>query len=504
MRTTATHTKALSSCWLMDDAPSGASASTRRVARAGLWTIGGFCMGQVLRLASNLALTRLVTPEIVGLAMIVEFVRRLAALLGDVGIAPSIIQNKREDDAFINTAWTLQAVRGVILTLVTAALAVPFALLHHEPRLYWAIPVAGLTALLSGLWSTRLYVLNRGLHMRRIAMIEVLSKTVGFVVTLGWALYDPSLWAPLAGALALTLAKLVLSHAATFGPRLRFQWDSQAIKSLLRFGRWILLSTILGFMASNVDRVAFDHLEISRDELGVYAVATLILSAPTELLTYFALSLHLPLLSAVVRTGQPLAPAFARAQRTLQSLGGMMTAGLAAGAPAAVLLLWDSRYEQAGTMAAILAAGLWLGCLRMAYEMTLIASGRTYALALASTTKLAALVVAVPLGFRLGGFHGAIWGFALAETPRLVVAMLGTRGLALHGHAKGMAKGCAYAMAAGALAWGTSWGLNRAGIVGPGILGWLHVGLVFLAPTLVYAKDAHAVVQSLRANKNVS
>ena len=121
-----------------------------RTIRGTLWTTGGYGASQVIRLGVNLVLTRLLHPQMFGLMTLVNiFVQGLQGF-SDVGIGPAIIQSKRGDDpVFLNTAWTVQALRGLSLGAVATAIAWPVAKLYGEPQLFWLLPVAGLAAVRS-------------------------------------------------------------------------------------------------------------------------------------------------------------------------------------------------------------------------------------------------------------------------------------------------------------------------------------------------------------------
>src|SRR5258706_9299249 len=100
----------------------------RRVVSGSVWTIAGYGAGQVLRLAGNLVLARLLYPEAFGLMALVSVFLQGLAMFSDIGIGPSIIQSRRGDElAFLNTAWTIQVVRGIVLWVVSMAGAAPFA-----------------------------------------------------------------------------------------------------------------------------------------------------------------------------------------------------------------------------------------------------------------------------------------------------------------------------------------------------------------------------------------
>jgi hypothetical protein len=104
-------------------------SSAKQTARRGsLWTLGGYGVSQVIRLASSLILARLLFPEAFGLMALVNVFMQGLEMLSDLGIGPGIIQNKRgAEPKFLRTAWTLQIIRGFVLWGITLLLARPVA-----------------------------------------------------------------------------------------------------------------------------------------------------------------------------------------------------------------------------------------------------------------------------------------------------------------------------------------------------------------------------------------
>ncbi len=89
------------------------SSLQKKAIGASVWVIIGYGSSQCLRLISNLILTRLLVPELFGLMALVNTFIIGLNLFSDVGIRPSIIRSERgEDPLFLNTAWTLQVIRG--------------------------------------------------------------------------------------------------------------------------------------------------------------------------------------------------------------------------------------------------------------------------------------------------------------------------------------------------------------------------------------------------------
>ncbi len=89
---------------------------------------GGIRLIAGVRLATSVVLTRLLAPELFGIMVIFNSLKAGIELLTDVGIGQSIIYNRNaEDPDFYNTAWTLAAIRGVILWVLACAVTVPVA-----------------------------------------------------------------------------------------------------------------------------------------------------------------------------------------------------------------------------------------------------------------------------------------------------------------------------------------------------------------------------------------
>ena len=74
-----------------------------------------------------MVLSRLLFPEAYGLTAIVTVFMVALGMLTDVGLRDSIISNERGDDVdFLNTAWTMQVIRGLPTLAAVAACVARF------------------------------------------------------------------------------------------------------------------------------------------------------------------------------------------------------------------------------------------------------------------------------------------------------------------------------------------------------------------------------------------
>ena len=152
----------------------GASSDRPRLqARLG-WVSGSYGVVQLLRLLNNVILARLLGPSILGLMALVNSIRTGVELLSDVGIMQNIISSPRgEDPVFYDTAWTLQALRGLVLAIIGLTLSVPLARFFHFPQLAVILPVASLFFVFTGFDSTARPLVQKQLHVARLSVFDI-------------------------------------------------------------------------------------------------------------------------------------------------------------------------------------------------------------------------------------------------------------------------------------------------------------------------------------------
>jgi O-antigen/teichoic acid export membrane protein len=411
-------------------------AGVKKAALGGAaWTVIGYGGVQVLRFGSNLILTRLLVPRIFGLMALVNLFVIGLHMFSDFGILQAVVQSRRgEDPDFLNTAWTLQVVRGLGLWVCSGLIAWPVASFYGEPALAWLLPLAGATAAINGFNSTAIFMLNRRLARGRLVFLEVSRSAVSMGLVVGAllllrlgrpaagdvnpALRDWQLFALVMGNVAGSLYEAVVSYRLVPGLRHRFRWSRTASPELLHFGGWIFVSTACMFLASQADRLVIGKLSLN--VLGVYHLAGSLANMPTVLMVALAGQLVFPLYSRLLQSDQDIGASFARIHQVLAGFGALLVTGLICTGPTLIHCLYDARYRDAGWFLQLLSVVAWFAMLQNAGERILVARGHTRCLALAHAAKLAALPALLFAGFRAGGLTGMILGVAVAEVGRYV------------------------------------------------------------------------------------
>jgi O-antigen/teichoic acid export membrane protein len=393
--------------------------ATKKIAAQGAaWTVFGYGFSQGVRLVGNLVLTRLLLPELFGLmALIQTFITGLN-LFSDVGIGPSIIQNKRgEDPEFYNTAWTLQVIRGFGLWLCCLIIAWPIAKVYDNSQLLWLIPVVGLTTILSGFNSTALFVLNRRIALGKLTIFELGIQFISLTVMIVWAALSPTIWALVGGSLVSAFLKMTYSHWLIPEQHNYLTWNKQASRELFSFGRWIFVSTAMAFLAGQADRLILGKL-VSLELLGVYTIAFMFADLPRQVVGRLGSKLIFPLVSQHTNLPRSSLRAKILPKRRLMLLGlACLLTVLVSFGDVIIRILYDDRYDQASWMLPVLAIGIWPIALFQSINPSLLAIGKPFYGACGNSLKLVYMMIGLPIAFSLMGVLGAILVIAFNDLP---------------------------------------------------------------------------------------
>lgn len=398
-----------------------------KVLGGSFWTVVRFGAANVIRLITNIILTRMLLPEAFGLMALVSALMTGLAMFSDMGIVAGVVHNKRGDDStFLNTAWTLQVIRGGVLWCFAALLSDAMAMVYSKPELRALILATGLTTVIAGFNSISLLRMRRNLEIRKLAVIDTVGQLLAGVATVASAWVWPSAWALVWGGLIGGLCKLAISHLAAGEDRCRFAWEPAARKELFGFGKWIFASTMLFFLAGQSDRLIFGKL-LSVSTLGVFSIAVTLALIPTQIVWQIGNSVLFPALSRRNQSADGLRRVYHRAVRPLLALGVLPAACLAAAGPEVIEILYDPRYSEAGWMIQLLAIGAWLQVPQASSGAVVLAMGEPRWLALANGMKFLGMVILLPLGYHFFGAPGAIGGLVGAELFRYSTLVLAVR-----------------------------------------------------------------------------
>lgn len=403
-------------------------SSIKKLAIKGtIWTVAGYGASQILRFGSNIILTHLLFPSLFGfMSLVYVFISGLH-LFSDIGISTSVVQSKRGDDpAFLNTAWTLQILRGLILWVGCLLIAWPVSLFYNEPQILLVLPVVGFTEMvITGFSSTSLYTLNRHLSVKQLAIFELGGQVVTIVVMVIWAYFNKTIWALVMGSFVSGIIKLVWSHRMNPGIPNRFVWDKEAVKDLISFGQWIFISTALTFIASQSDRLILAKV-FSFEMLGVYGIAYTLADIPKQLIMAVGGKVIFPAYAKLADLPrEEFRQKIQRSRKLILIPSAIGLAALVSFGDVVISILYDNRYAAATWMLPILALGIWPVILNTTLDVALFAIGNPRYVAYGCFWSGLFLIGGILIGFHYYGTVGAIIAVPFSNVPPYFVITYG-------------------------------------------------------------------------------
>ena len=394
--------------------------------RGTIWTIAGYGSSQILRLGSNLILTRLLTPEFFGLMAVVNTLRIGIELFSDLGISQSIINNKRaEEPAFLNTAWTLAVIRGLVIWLLCLLISWPMANFYNEDRLLWLIPIVGLSSLCDGFTSNSRHILHRRMELGKLTIFNTITQILTLLTLIFLAYLNHSVLALAIGVVLGSIYAMIGSYWLMPRYSNTFAWDKDSVHEIMSFGKWMFLASGMTFLNEQADRLILAKL-LSFKLLGVYAVAYTLAGIPREIIKQISYKVIFPTISnqadlprltlrnKILRQRRLILVGFAIFLAVLVTVGDLM-----------ITALYDHRYQQATWMTPILSCGIWVSVLFYTISPALLAIGKALYSAQSNLAGFVMIGVGLPLAFFHFGVVGAIVVIALSDLPLYIVNLYG-------------------------------------------------------------------------------
>jgi len=384
------------------------------IIKAGSWVLIGHLVSQLIRLGGNLVLTRLLVPEMFGVMVIVNVLIMGVQMLSDLGLGQSIIQSKRgNDSSFLNTAWTIQVIRGGILWILICLLAgllwgaqylgyLGDEQVYANPLLPWLMATVGISAVISGFNSTAIFQANRELMLGRLTLINLAAQVVALLAIILVAFKYDTIWALAIGSLVAAFIDMLFSHKYLSGTKNKFHWDKSAVHELFHFGKWVFLSTAIGFIANQGDRLILGGL-MTTETLGIYSIAFMLSNLPSTIVSQLSHKVLFPNFSRINREApEQLKASLIKSKLWLSVLVLPVTGMLMSWSQFIIDFMYDDRYAEAGWMMELLLLRVATGCILIPNALVMMAKGMPKYSTISAGLKAIFLFVMLPIASNYG------------------------------------------------------------------------------------------------------
>jgi O-antigen/teichoic acid export membrane protein len=324
-----------------------------RSIRGGVLTLSSQGAQFLLQSISTVVMARLLTPADFGLVAMVTAVTGLGQAFADLGLSEATIQREKISHQQVSTLFWINVGIGLLLMLITIALAPVLSWFYHDPRLRLITLVLSVTFLIGGLKVQHDALLRRQMRFSSLAIRDVASYILAIPLAIILAWRGAGYWALVAFPLALNGTALVLCWLMT---RWIPGWPRRDAKigSLVVFGAHVAASYLIANTTRSSDGVLIGW-RWGAGPLGLYSRAYNLLLLPVRQLSSPARSVAVPAFSRTQDEPERFARYYLGAISLIMWIGTPLFAFLFAAAEPVIVLTLGNQWREAAPVFQILA-----------------------------------------------------------------------------------------------------------------------------------------------------
>jgi PST family polysaccharide transporter len=371
-----------------------------RVAMGAAFLLAGRIVTRLFSLANVVILARLLTPDDYGVAALAMTVIAFLQLFSDLRVNQAIVALKHVDSRLLNTGFTMNLARGVLIGLVMLVGAELLAAFTREPRLADVMRALAIVPVLDGLRNPAFMLFRRQIQFKREFWMAATATALGFFAALGVALVTRDYWAIVAGTIIGRGAESAFTYfRLPFRPRISLHgW-----RQFLSFGGWSTLDSVMLRIANQSPTLLLGRYAGS-GALGFFNIGYQISRLVTRELSMPLTSAFMPGLAAVADNEERLRSAYRRAQAAVITVTAPIGFGIALLAPQLVMLLAGEKWlPQAADVVRWTAPAMTIAMVAAATDALATARLALRPMALRSLVFAA---IMVPIHFWAASTHG--------------------------------------------------------------------------------------------------
>lgn len=257
---------------------------SKRIERGGIWIFSLRIANRSLGFIRTIILARLLAPHDFGLFGIALLAIATLETFSQTGFQAALVQKKKNVEPYLDTAWTISAIRGIILSLILFSSAPLIANFFDSAQATLIIKVIAVSTLLSGFRNIGIIFFQKELEFNKQFLYEISATLVDLTVAITLAFILRNVWALVWGGLAANFVRVFMSYIIhPYRPRIKL--EKEKFQELFGFGKWILGSSILVFLITQGDDIFVGKM-LGVTVLGFYQMAYLISNLPATEITH--------------------------------------------------------------------------------------------------------------------------------------------------------------------------------------------------------------------------
>ena len=242
-------------------------------------------------------LARLLTPEKFGVFGIASLTLTFLETITESGINIFLIQEKEDIKKYINSAYAVSVVRGILIGIVMILFAPVIATFFDSPEVVQLLYLTGLIPIIKGFINPAIVSYQKDLDFGKEFYIRTFLYLVDALVAVLVAFQTKSAISLVWGLLAGSMAEVIFSHLL-ISPKPKIHFDKVKIGKVINRGKWITLARIMDYFFREGDDIVVGKL-LNTGSLGLYQLAYKVSTLPITEVTDVVIKVTFPVFSKI-------------------------------------------------------------------------------------------------------------------------------------------------------------------------------------------------------------
>ena len=323
----------------------------QQVARGALWLLAGDGATAALSFIKVAVMARVLSATDFGLFGLALLVSGWCEYLTELGFRDALIQRQGEISSYLDTVWTAQVLRGLVIAALVVGAGPVVAWYYDTPAVAFGMYLVAANIVVRALTNPATVYLRKSLDLMRDVTWRLAGPVAGLVSGIALAVLLQNAWALFYSLLIASVAQTVASFVS-YPYRPRFRFARTQAHDLLRFGHQLFWLRVVSMINWSIDSTVVSKV-LGLTATGHYQMAGRLASLPG---TAIGAPLHGVMFPALSKVDDPARRRAVLAQ-TLQIVLAItmpLALSLAVFSPLIVRLVFGAGWADAATIAAIL------------------------------------------------------------------------------------------------------------------------------------------------------
>lgn len=247
----------------------------------GISWIGAFrVLSRLIAFLRVVILARLLVPAQFGVFGIASMALGLLEILTETGINVFLIQEKKGVDSYVNDAWFVSIIRGILIALFIILTAPFVATFFQIEQFLGIILLISAVPFIRGFINPSIVKYQKNLQFNKEFFLRTAIFALDSLVAIAVSFITRSAIGLVFGLIAGAILEVILSFIL-IKPMPKLSFNLQKINKIIHRGKWVTLYGIFNYAASEGDNITIGKI-LGPGLLGIYKMGYTISTLPVS------------------------------------------------------------------------------------------------------------------------------------------------------------------------------------------------------------------------------